>query len=105
MDRRGWHLGSEDRLCDAVQAREDEGEFRVDVPVEREVAVVELSEGVVNCLLKRFTPFPQGALKGAKRLKFSMMSVAMKEHMPLGYAAVGAVWNPPFAFRPITFSL
>ena len=77
----------------------------VDVPVEREVAVVELSEGVDNCVFKRFLPFPQGALRSAKCLKFSMMSLAMKTHMPLGYAAVGAVWKPPFAFRPIIFSL
>ena len=63
----------------------------VDGPVEEVVAVVEVSESVDNCVFKRFTPFPQGAFAGAKRLKFSMMSLAMKRHMPLGYAAVGAV--------------
>ena len=40
-----------------------------------------------------------------KQTQWVKMRVAKKRHIPAGYAAMGAVLKPPFAFCPIMFCL
>ena len=92
---------------ESVEEGVDEALAVVGVEEEDDGAAVE----VVERAGLREKPIPKGAplvfnlALTKKRTQLSKMRVAKKRHIPGGYAAVGAVLKPPFAFCPIIFCL